>query len=304
MDQPQQTPQGADWTDPQQAETRPPGQRGHGLADGIGSADDSTGLSGDIQVNIKQFFGRIKGSVLYAFAAVSAITLLVGALQMVVNIGLLLGEVYSAVAIVGGLFTGLVVLIEMVAAVVQAALYRPARNLMMVTQEPGPASFKEALGQAKGALVPALLINLILGVAMGLGISCCVIPGVIAFVLLVPARYLAVARGMDVGDALSASMDVGKKYWLLMVGLLVASMFIFGLAGGITTAATTAMAFGSNLISQSSPTAGAILGPMLGFLGTIIQWAVGLAAAVAYWSLEGGIMATIETEEYGEQVAL
>ena len=287
-------------------ETRPPGQRGHGFADGIGGPDDSTPLIPDIQINTKVFFSRIKGPILKTFLAISALSLIVAVLKLVVNVALgLIGVGPAAYQITGGLFNILLLLVGMLVGVFQVALYVPARNAMMMNTPEAPTSIGEAISQAKPALGKAFLLVFITSTVIAVGSGCCGIPGIIAFFLLWPARYLVIARGMDISSGINASMDVGKKYWLLILLMMVAifvmvlgTSIILGIIGAINGAITVA------LISAQLPlTAIVIVSAILGFGVDLISWVLGALLGVGMWSVEGGIMTTLETEEYGELVA-
>ena len=287
-------------------ETRPPGQRGHGFADGIGGPDDSTPLIPDIQINTKVFFSRIKGPILKTFLAISALSLIVAVLKLVVNVALgLIGVGPAVYQITGGLFNILLLLVWMLVGVFQVALYVPARNAMMMNTPEAPTSIGEAISQAKPALGKAFLLVFITSTVIAVGSGCCGIPGIIAFFLLWPARYLVIARGMDISSGINASMDVGKKYWLLILLMMVAifvmvlgTSIIMGIIGAINGAITVA------LISAQLPlTAIVIVSAILGFGVDLIRWVLGALLGVGMWSVEGGIMTTLEAEEYGELVA-
>ncbi len=287
-------------------ETRPPGQRGHGFADGIGGPDDSTPLIPDIQINTKVFFSRIKGPILKTFLAISALSLIVAVLKLVVNVALgLIGVGPAAYQITGGLFNILLLLVGMLVGVFQVALYVPARNAMMMNTPEAPTSIGEAISQAKPALGKAFLLVFITSTVIAVGSGCCGIPGIIAFFLLWPARYLVIARGMDISSGINASMDVGKKYWLLILLMMVAifvmvlgTSIILGIIGAINGAIAVA------LISAQLPlTAIVIVSAILGFGVDLISWVLGALLGVGMWSVEGGIMTTLEAEEYGELVA-
>jgi hypothetical protein len=287
-------------------ETRPPGQRGHGFADGIGGPDDSTPLIPDIQINTKVFFSRIKGPILKTFLAISALSLIVAVLKLVVNVALgLIGVGPAVYQITGGLFNILLLLVGMLVGVFQVALYVPARNAMMMNTPEAPTSIGEAISQAKPALGKAFLLVFITSTVIAVGSGCCGIPGIIAFFLLWPARYLVIARGMDISSGINASMDVGKKYWLLILLMMVAifvmvlgTSIILGIIGAINGAIAVA------LISAQLPlTAIVIVSAILGFGVDLISWVLGALLGVGMWSVEGGIMTTLEAEEYGELVA-
>ncbi len=287
-------------------ETRPPGQRGHGFADGIGGPDDSTPLIPDIQINTKVFFSRIKGPILKAFIAISALSLLVAGLKLVVNIAIgLIGVGPSVYQITGGLFSFMMILVGSLVGVFQVALYAPARNAMMMNTPEAPTSIGEAISQSKPALGKAFLLVFITSTVIAVGSGCCGIPGIIAFFLLWPARYLVIARGMDLSSGINASMDVGKKYWLLILLMMVA-IFVMALGMGIVLGIIGAIngAIAVGLISAKLPLpAIVVVTSILGFGVDLISWLLGALLGVGIWCVEGGIMTTIEVEEYGELVA-
>lgn len=302
---------GGDWSSGGGGELRPaaqqpqgpPGQRGHGLLDGIGELDDSTALFQDIQINIKSYFSRIKGPMLKAFAAASAISLIVAAIKFVVNIGVgVAGAAGAVVAILGTLMMLMMSLVAVFAWVFQASLYRPAHHAMMVSDTPAPQTLKEAANQAMPALVPALLTTLLLGFASGLGSMCCLIPGVVVYILLAPSRYLAVARGMSIGDAINASMDIGKKYWLVMALTLLLSGAAMSVAMGIAGGIGGVIGFMAGAVTSSveSPVVMSIIIAFTQLFADVIRWFFGLLGGVALWSIEGGVMSTLEAEEFAD----
>lgn len=293
---------------PAQPPEPPPGQRGQGFADGVGTLDQSTGLLPSVQDNIKIFFGKLRGPLAFAFIAASSITVLIALVQLFSNVAIALVGVEAAgvVSIIGGLFAVLLSFCTIFSAAFQSALYRPARNALMVTPDSPPETIKEAVSQALPALVPAFIVNLLVGLLVGLGTMCCVAPGVIAFIMLAPARYLVVARGMSIGEGLSASLDIGKKYWGLMLAMMLASGVIFGISaaiGSVVTLVLTGIGAAVGGATESMEVMSVSMG-VAGFIGEIVRWVLTVIGGVLYWSVEGGIMATIEAEEYDEQVSL
>ena len=104
-------------------DTRPPGERGHGIGDGIGGPDDSTPLFPDVQINTKVFFSRIKGPILKAFLAITVLTVLVAVLKLMVNVVLgFVGVGPMVIQISSGLFQFMLALVGLVVGVLQVAL--------------------------------------------------------------------------------------------------------------------------------------------------------------------------------------
>ena len=305
---------GGDWGTPQQQgpaypqpgamqpAPRPPGQPG--MSDGMGSADDSTALFPSVKAHIGQAFGAIKGAPLKIFLGISALVLvlhvvtfmfalLLGAMDMYMGWGQLLGGIIQT----GG------VVISVAAATVQLALFRPIRHVMRGGQL---GSLGEVFAMAKPQLIPAFVVNLIFGVVVGLGTMCCVIPGIIAGLLFLPARYLAGGRGLDIGDALSTSIEIGKKYWLLL-GLC---CVLFAVLIGMAAAFGGGVGAGLGIFAASlAPSAGSGMGIAAIFGGTtfatgVLGWIAGTASSIILWTVEAGVMSAIEEDYFpGENTA-
>lgn len=287
-------------------DTRPPGERGHGIGDGIGGPDDSTPLFPDVQINTKVFFSRIKGPILKAFLAITVLTVLVAVLKLMVNVVLgFVGVGPMVIQISSGLFQFMLALVGLVVGVLQVALYAPARNAMMMNTPDAPTSIGEVFAQAKGGIPKALGLVLLTSMVIGIASGCCGIPGIIAFILLWPARYLVIARGMDLTSGINASMDIGKKYWVLFIVMMVAAFVLFVAVGAVLgiLGAIVGVIMGVVVSSGASIEVIMAVSAFLGFGVDVIGWIVGALVGVAFWCVEGGIMTTLEVEEYGELVA-
>lgn len=291
---------GDDWSTPPppQGSYTPDGRPvgAPGLSDGIGSADVSTALFGKVQDHVKRFFATVKGPMLNLFLAISGISLALMLLQSLIRFIAIAANV-PALMMVNGLLAMIGAVVSFFGAVITVALFQPARAVARGLITP-PASLGEAFALARPALLPALLVSLVFAAAVGFGSMCCLIPGVIAYIALMPARYLSTAREMELGQALSTSIDVGKRYWLLLLVTGFAFVVILGIAGaigagGMAAASAVGMA-GAQSASSNVVRALIIEAPLL--IAVLFQWVLVTFAAAFYWMVEGGVMMTIEDD--------
>lgn len=275
-----------------------------GLADGIGTLDDSTALFPEIKASVGQFFGLLKGPIMFALIALTGAQLLVYLLStlaaMILTIaeldGMLMTGVHGITWLVGSI-------LSVVVMVYQVALFRPANDQVTgFTQEP-PESMMAAIKISSPALLPVFLACLMCGGMIAAGSFFCLIPGVIAFVALFPMRYLSATRPdfteYKFMKVLESSMMLGKKYWAVML----AAGFTMGMvaaAGGVINAITGVISGLANV---------AVLNSMTSFVGAsvvtsgitatvqVIGWLVTLAMVMIGWVIEGGVMSVLARHE-------
>lgn len=143
------------------------------------------------------------------------------------------------------------------------------------------------LGQARQEMfsnfVPIMGGVFLYLVAVFLGTACCVAPGLIAAVVLMPAPYLVAARRGGVFSSLSTSIDWAARHWLLLA-----------VAGVVLTLLSVAMML---LTAMVPPTFHGLMGDAGIFAGNGVIWLLGSIMGYFAWLLVGSILITIDLAE-------
>jgi hypothetical protein len=272
-----------------------------GLAEGIGTLDDSTALFPEIKASVGQFFGLLKGPIMFALTGLQlAVTLLSILAMMVLSIaeldGILVTGVSGITWLVGSILSVIVV-------VYQVALFRPANDQVTGFVQGPPESMMAAIKISSPAFLPVFLACLMCGGMIAAGSMFCVIPGVIAFVALFPMRYLSATRPdfteYKFMKVLESSMMLGKKYWaaVLAAGFTIGMIAI---VGGVISAIVGAISGAANLavLGNMTSLAGAsVVSSGITATAQIIGWVVTLAVVMLSWVIEGGVMSVLARHE-------
>jgi hypothetical protein len=142
------------------------------------------------------------------------------------------------------------------------------------------ARARQAMFSNFGSILGVVFLYL---VAVFLGTACCVAPGLIAAVVLMPAPYLVAARRAGVFSSLSTSIDWIARHWLLLAGA--------GLVLTLLSVAVMLLAF------MVPPTLHAQFGAVGIFAGNGILWLLGSIMGYFAWVLVGSILITIDLAE-------
>jgi len=240
--------------------------------------------------NFKLLFGRLKGGFIGAYLVLSLANVLVQAPTWIVTYlqqeALESGNfsdlgTYSLLTICTSFFQ---IGVSLVIGAVMLGLYRPIR--MALVQGP------EALG-GTGALLklaytgflPKLGIMLVVGIAIGIGLVLCIVPGVLAAYFLCLAAYLVAAVDQPIGDAIRRSIELAKTNLVPLIVAIVVYVVVIGVATGI------------------GATLGAVLTATLGAIGLLVAQPiaalVGVAVGYVGFVFFGAVAVTVETADSG-----
>ena len=283
----------------------PPGG-GNELGGDFGTVDDGVRLLKRAQTLVPMFFKRNMAAV-KVIAALSFVVMLIEFMCIFLSSILGIMEMYEIRALWKDyLIPGVVGLASIVIGVVFTAALRVGRQNMF--EGVGSVS---TLGGVLSGLVPGLLGAGIGMVALFIGstlFSCCIVPGVIAFIPLCWAPWLLAARGEPIGDGFTTAIALGQKYWAAALGLLVANVLLAGILSGliggfgITLLAEIAERFAMGMFAD--PTGAFIGGGIAKMFFMTFKWICIIVSSIGVFAVTGGIMSAMEEEYYGEVVAV
>lgn len=224
----------------------------------------------------------LQGPVIKAFVAVSAIWLAWDLFAgMAATVGYLAG-IAGLVSLATGLLGLLLIPLYFVTGAIQLALYRPMSRQMF---EPNvdQGSIGDVLKSTTGNFVMALVAMLALTATVGLGMACCILPGIIAGFLFSQAPYLVVARDYGIIDAFTESFERTKRHWHVIAmtfGLWLGILVIAAIIGGPLT-----------LIVNI---AGGAWAPIAYMASPVVSWIIGILASIGGFVLFTAACVTID----------
>ncbi len=243
---------------------------------------------------LKLVFRRATGPVLMAWLGIAGIILifaLLGSLFYIVNYFVTAPGVSSVLGLFHSIFEMGYQPILYVVGAFQLALFRPLHR-QIFEGEGVIASPLDAVRDAKGAFLYVLAVVLILSFASGLGVFCCLIPGLLVAFLFCQAPYLTATQGLDPIAALKRSFELNKAYWMVIFAVVI-GIFAVSVAGTVVGGVGTW-----------------ILGLMTSFLDPFhkpfvaivmwLGWQLGLFGA---FIVQAAVFSTIETKETGRMPA-
>lgn len=264
-------------------------QQNEWATDGSGQDEFAPSLTGgvyeptleDVLDNVQTLGKRMLGPILIAWGAIAAVHLILSMIQAVAHI--VLGPASLALMFVS---IPVWLLIGLVLGALRFSLYRPMRDVLT-----GGAAVYPDLGSLKdpilGNFVNVMLVTLLYSLAVGVGALLCGIPGLIALVVFSMAPYYA-ANGTPPVDAMRDSFEAAKRYPILFVVAIAATVFILGLANGVVSVLL------------------AIIGGALGEYGVLaanfMQWMSLVVLGAVALVIMGATFATIDLAESGERV--
>ena len=303
----EQPPQTTDHVEPVSAPvSAPQGGSGQDFFKRFGTFEESRALWPEIKQGVERFMALLKGPILKAIVVVASLGLLVDVvvrlLQVILNLtglggGFITTLITGLIGGLGGALVGLAI------AVLHVALFRPAHDQLTGFVSHPPASFKRAIAIASPALVPVLLACLMCGGVTLLGAMFCLIPGVLAFTLLLPMRYLSATRPdfteYKFSRVLATSIEIGQAYWGVMLGLLVALTAASVVGVGVGTALELIMGLIGDTIAEGlgHGAAAELVDAVFDLAGMALSWAALTALLCTVWVLEGGVMSVLSRKE-------
>lgn len=235
----------------------------------------------------KLVFNRIKdGPILKLIIGLTAVWLLIdlfGGLLMSVThfvpgAGMVLGILIMIMTI-------LLYPVYLLAMAVVYSLYKPTAQQVFH----GPSHLGSPIELMKstfGNLIQVFVTMLLLGVTIGVGVLCCVIPGIIAGVLFGQAPYLVATRDQGIIESFQLSFERAKRHWNVL-----AIMFIIWIAvvvGAVLFTVITSLVLGV-ISSFFAP---------IGYLGQpVISWIFSAVTLVIYFLVSSAAFTTIDELE-------
>ncbi len=266
----------------------------------MGSLDDSTKLIPEIKSNVALFASYLKGPILYAIAAILAIRLLFSVLVAGVSVVLGIAEAGPTLfSVLGGFEAFVGVFFGFAASVYTYAFFRIGHDRLTGLEQEPPASIKDAIQSVTPVMLSVVLAVLVSHSVTAIGTLMCIVPGVLAFVVLSPSRYLAATRP-DLGfqDVLDKSITTGMRYWGAMVGLLaviVAVIFVQNIGLAILEAISTAIMAAA--VDNFGAVAFSLTGGILSIVVAIASFVLGLLTMVVAFCVEGGVMSVLTRQD-------
>lgn len=252
-------------------------------------ADNAINVGAFIEA-VKLTFERATDSaVLKAFVALTLLpfawNLFVGGTTVVT--GLVSGTLASVLGVMLTIFSVLLIPVFWAVSATQIALERPlAHRLFDRTVDYG--GVVDTIKGVLSKIVAVFITTFLMGIATGVGLLCCVIPGLVIAFLLAQAPYLVAVHDRGVTDALKESFERGKKHWHLVLmffaPVIAIALIIWGFVGV------------GSLIAGMIPYIGPLIVPVfewVGALGTgVAGFLLGTTAFANIDELEG--IATID----------
>jgi len=272
---------------------KPPGGWDYG-GDGGGDIYGQPGSGGpasigDVFSNFFMLLKRSFGGILVAFVLIGTISMMcqcpswtvwflaTGIIPIDVDTTLLLtAGVGSYCTMALGYFGALVV------ASLQMAMFRPMRiALVQGTDELGGVG--GTLKEVFSKFVPAFVVVLITGVVVAIGLMLCVLPGLIAAILMMFVGYLVVATDAGIGEAFGESFRLVKEN---LVAVLVAIVVLFTV-GSLVAGCGWGIMFGAMALT---PQYG-------GLIATITMFFINFTLFIFLNLFMGAFVTTIETSD-------
>lgn len=178
-----------------------------------------------------------------------------------------------------------VALLNFPLAVLALAMYYSGFRAMRVIEKEGPnsRSFGELRAEMFSNFGTTALVSLVYVLLCGLGTACCVLPGLIAGFVFLPAPYIAATLGLGVFASLSEATHWVKRHWLLLVVAVAVSvlMSVFIVAVQFLAAPAMMSIFGKTGILITHGLSW-LLGSIVGYFG---------------WMFSGSVYITIDLAE-------
>ncbi|QDG50524.1 hypothetical protein FIV42_07195 [Persicimonas caeni] len=172
-------------------------------------------------------------------------------------------------------------LLTVVAVTMYSAGFAPMRLLEREGAE--KLGFSELRTEMFSNFGKTALVTLIYLVMVGLGGVCCILPGLVAAFLFLPAPYMTSAMGLGVFASLSESLQWVKRHWLLLVVAVAVSMLmaVFMIAAQFMAAPVLTAMFGKTGI----------------LLVNGLTWLLGAIVGYFGWMFSGAVYITIDLAE-------
>lgn len=169
--------------------------------------------------------------------------------------------------------------------VLAVAMYASGFRPMRVIERQGAAhlSFGELRSEMFSNFGTTALVTFLYLFMVGLGAACCLLPGLIAGFLFLPAPYIASAMGSGVFASLSESLRWVKRHWLLLAVAVSVSLLM------------------AAFIVIAQVVAGPVFVGMFGKTGILLTsglvWLLGVIIGYFGWMFSGAVYITIDLAE-------
>lgn len=170
-------------------------------------------------------------------------------------------------------------------ALISSALYYSGMGAMRRLEEPGESavSFSDLRGEMFEEFSSVLIATLLFMLAVGFGTLCCLLPGLIAAFLFMPAPYIASKRRFGATAGFRESLQWLKRHTMLYVVAALVSLLVTGGILVLQYVATTVFVerFGQTGMLMANATV----------------WIVGVVIGYFTWIYLGSLFTTIDLAE-------
>lgn len=283
---------------------QPPFQRqphgGHGHASGgaeppyppYGHSPGNAVAFEGIQARFNLVAKRAAGSVLKAWLAISLIPF---SFLFVASL-LAIGAKHSTSLSASAAFTSISLVVSIVAllalllsVVGQYALFKPLNTLIFEDPVERLGLFG-TIKSASGVYLPTLGVMILSALSCAFGLALCVLPGLIAAVLLCQVHYLSAAKKLSPIEAMRRSFELNTKHWPKVL-LIFLGMLAIGIVGSVIEAWKGGGGHTSDL------------GVLLLLTKEVVAWGVLQVTYFFLFVLQATVFSSIETQETGRMPA-
>lgn len=245
--------------------------------------------------NFKLLLGRTRGPMLYGWLIAGALDFVFVVIAVVLGLVLLGGlgaggKTGNMVALGAGA-AGLMSIVALILVnAMRTAFYRPMRMILVHGSHTVPdvkAFLKIALERA----VPVFFVTILGTLIVIGGMLMCIIPGLVAAFLLMPANYIAATR-----DDLSTTECLREAYEMARANVGLLFVGIGALIGVGMVVGGGSVVFGS--------IASAVFGAYGEVVVQFIEWGLQVVVGFFGWLAVGSMFITIDCAESGESIAV
>lgn len=159
--------------------------------------------------------------------------------------------------------------------------FRPMR--VIETEGRGPVDFSQARAEMFSNFGSVMGSVFIYGLAIGFGMMCCLLPGLIAAVVLLAAPYMVAVLGSSVFGSLSSAIEWFKRHWLLLCTASAVSLLL--------------ALFISTVSFLTVPVMSGAFGDAGIFIANGCVWLLGSIVGYFSWLFTGSVLVTIDLAE-------
>ncbi len=167
--------------------------------------------------------------------------------------------------------------VDLIAGLLMAVAHGAAAVAVRAELEGGSLGIGEAYGKLEGRIGSLIGVQILVGLAIALGLVFLIVPGVLAFIWFAVAPPVCALEGVGVTDSMSRSRELARGHgkhifgtmfftWLIVFVALIAIALVVGIAQGIVVGENDRLsdAIGQILFS--------LLVPLVGIVSTMLYF--------------------------------